>query len=61
MGAVRIITLTRAEAKTERARLLAQLGLTFDEAQAKADDYLFTHNEISVWWRIRDLTWLLDG
>jgi hypothetical protein len=61
MGTGYVKEITRSAAEKERDELLRKLGLTMEEAQAKADNYSFTLNEISVWHRIKDLTWLLDG
>lgn len=59
MGTATVVTLTPQQARDERAQLLTELGMTFDEARERAEDYQLTATEVVRWSRIEELTWLL--
>jgi predicted TIM-barrel fold metal-dependent hydrolase len=60
MGAATVEMLTEEQAREEKRRLLADLGMSMDELEERAEDGLLDAHEFPVWRRVRTLNWLLQ-
>lgn len=61
MGTATVRHSTHDEVRSERARLLADVGMTAEELNRRAKAYMLTEREHSVWRRVRALDWLNEG
>ncbi|MFB6977724.1 hypothetical protein [Streptomyces scopuliridis] len=56
-----VIHKTREELEDQRAQLLAEVGMSYEELSARAGVYSLSMDELDVWHTIEGLDYLLDG
>ena len=56
---VPVVKVSAQELRERRIRLLAQLGMSFDEVRAGAAAYTLTRQESEVWQELRHIAFLL--
>ena len=56
-----VIEVSEAELRNERSDILARLGLTLEEARARADAGSLVGVEWELWARLEDIAYLLAG
>jgi len=56
-----VIHRTREELETQRADLLREVGMTYDELAERAAMYTLSMHEMNVWHTIEDIGYLLEG
>jgi len=56
-----VIHKTPQQLHDQRARLLAEVGMTFEELRERAEVYSLSMDELDVWHTIEGIDYLLDG
>lgn len=60
MGTATVNLVDEQQIQSERAQLLGEVGMTFEQLRDRAASYLLTEDEVRVWRRVEALTWLED-
>jgi hypothetical protein len=60
MGTATVEMLTAEQAREERDRILAELGMSMESLEQDAANGLLDAQEFRVWRRIQTLNWLLE-
>ncbi|MER5843224.1 hypothetical protein ABT099_23590 [Streptomyces prasinus] len=56
-----VIHKTPQQLRDQRASLLAEVGMTFEELRERAEVYSLSMDELDVWHTIEGIDYLLDG
>lgn len=56
-----VIRRTREQLEQQRARLLEEVHMSYEELRERAGDYTLSMRELDVWHTIEDIDYLLRG
>ncbi|CAL9672677.1 hypothetical protein SUDANB15_07519 (plasmid) [Streptomyces sp. enrichment culture] len=56
-----VIHKTPEELREQRARLLAEVGMSYEQLRDRAEMYSLSMDELDVWHTIEGIDYLLDG